>query len=176
LATVLAIALLFVGVLGVYRMGVREGYAQGWWQAETREEAAPAPDGAPYPWGPRARWDGPVYGHRTLRGGHLGRLLALGLGLLLLLALVKAVLFKAWHAHGAHGKAGGWRKPAHVPWGHGPWSHGPRGRSHGPCGPWGWDESAEGDGGEDEGGDGEPPAEAPKDEQFGKVPSEPDAA
>ena len=166
LATVLAIALLVVGVLGVYRMGVREGYAQGWLQAEMQEEEAPG--GAPYaPWGPWTRWGLPVYGRQVMRGGYLGRLFVLGLGLLLLLALVtavlfKAFLFKAWHVHGAHGKAGRWPRPPHAPWGHGPW-----GRGHTPWGPWGCEE--------DEGGKDEA-SEAPKDEQYGKAPSEPDAA
>jgi hypothetical protein len=163
----LAIALLFVGVLGVYRMGLREGYAQGWLQAGAQEEAAPSPDGAPYLWGPRTQWGAQAYGHRIMRGGHLGRFMVLGLGVLLLLALVKAVLFKAflckaWHVHGACGKAGSWRKPPHAPWGHGPWD-----RAHGPWGRWGCHED----------GDGEDKAsEAPKDEQYGKAPSEPDAA
>jgi hypothetical protein len=159
LATVLAIALLVVGVLGVYRMGLREGYAQGWLQAEM--QAQDAPDGTSYaPWGLGTRWGLPVYGRPVQRGGYLGHLFVLGLGMLLLLALVtavlfKAFLFKAWHAHGARGKAGRWHKPPHAPWGHGPW------------GPWGCEEN---EGGKDEA------SEAPKDQQFGKAPSEPDAA
>ena len=87
--------------------------------------------------------------------------------MLLLLALVKAVLFKAfwfraWHAHGPGGKAGGWHGgPPHG----GRWGHGPKGRGRGPCCPWDWDQ-----------GDDDESHREPKDEQYGKAPSEPDAA
>jgi hypothetical protein len=155
----LAVALLFAGVLGVYRMGWREGYGTAWMQAQPREEEAPAPS---MPWGPRAGWRRPIYGSRwPMHGGHLGRMLALGIGLFFLAALAKLVIFGAWHVHGPRrpGKPGA---PPHAPWPHAPWGH--KSWRHGPwhCGPWHDEEETSED--------------AETDEHVAKVQPEPDAA
>ena len=139
LTTLFAVALLLVGVLGVYRLGWREGYGQG---AQGASQAQPSPDEAPAPYAP---WGRPVYrGYWLARGGHLGWLLSLGLILLLGALFVKTLFLKTlrfagWHMHKArHGgpnPKGGphppWQHGAHAPWGHGPWGNGPWHR-----GPW----------------------------------------
>ena len=161
LAALFAVALLVIGVLGVYRMGWREGYGLGWMQAQPQEEA-PAPS---TPWGPRMYNRGwPMHGiRRPVAGGHLGRLLAFGVGLLFFGTLVKFLMFGAWHMR-RHWKKGA---PPHGPWGpHGPWNH--KAWKHGPH-PWGWG-CAPWDDDEDKSD------EAETDEQVAKVQPEPDAA
>jgi hypothetical protein len=163
-----ALALVFIGVMGVYRMGVREGYGQAWMQtqAQPREDETPAPSAAPYG-APFGLWGRPFYRgywpmHRGPRlFGHLGRLFSFMLSLLLIGAIAKALMFKAWRLHraGANGKPPKGGAHPHAHWGHGPWGRGPWG--HGPPCCWGADED-----GEDE---------PDTDEQVAKVQGEPDA-
>jgi len=169
LATLFAVALLVIGVMGVYRMGWREGYGEAWVQAQPREDEQRAP------WTPWGRSLYGVWGRPRIYGGHLGRLLSLGLVLLVGAIVVKGLIFrglmsKAWHLHtaGRHGTSG----KGDGPWGHGPWKCGPHGlwphgpHPHAPWGahPCGWDKDAP--------DDAESPAQG---EQFAKVKPDPDA-
>jgi hypothetical protein len=180
LAAVVAMALLFAGLWGAYRVGWQEGYRLGWLVERSGEgKVSPAEPhdvdpGFHMPFaGPRA--GAPRLGSRA-RYGSLGPLSCLRpLFTFLLLALafsLMAKLFgfwawrrgwgpagKGWHRHGPCGPWPHGHHPQGSPCGpHGP--HGPHG-PRGPMPPWCW--------GEEDAGEKEPADQRSGEEQVGKV-------
>ena len=161
LAALIAIALIFAGLWGAYRVGWQEGYRLGWLVERSQTgESSPAE-----PYGARPGIHGPFAGPRV-RGMAYARPLSClrPLFAFLLLALFLSVLAKVlgfWAWRRGWGPAGAdWHKHwAHGP--HGPYGpHGPHG-PHGPMPPWCW--------GEGESAGDESDTEEPVEEQVGKV-------